>query len=375
MGEAPTDRADDPSIILVETIEKLSAARTVEAVAEIVRSAARQISGADGVCFVLRDEGECHYLDEDAIGPLWKGRRFPMTSCISGWAMMNRQTAVIPDIYLDDRIPHDAYRPTFVKSLVMTPVRPDDPIAAIGAYWAQVREPTAQETSRLSMIARATATALENVRLIASLEDLVKSRDFLIRELNHRVKNSLATVGAIAQQTLRAAPSPDAFIEALQGRLKALSRGQDLLAREASGSPRLRDVLEAALVPAMENSADRWSLEGPDVRLSAETATNFLLGFHELGTNAVRHGALSDGAGRVDVHWRIDEFAQPPQLSLAWVEQGGPVVSPPSHKGFGMRLAQGGMGPSVGGTAEMTFEPRGLRFELRAPFSKAIVRP
>ena len=133
---------------LVDAIEQLSSARTVEDVAAVVRSAARRIAGADGVTFVLRDRDQCFYLDEDAVSPLWKGRRFPLKSCISGWAMLNRMTAVIPDIYADARIPHDAYRPTFVRSLVMTPVRAEDPLAAIGAYWAEVRTPTADEIQR-----------------------------------------------------------------------------------------------------------------------------------------------------------------------------------------------------------------------------------
>jgi len=126
---------------MVDTIEALSAARTVEQIADVVRTQARKLSGADGVAVVLRDEDRCHYVDEDTIAPLWKGRKFPMTTCISGWAMLNGKTAVIPDIYLDPRIPHDAYRPTFVKSLVMTPVRPSDLVAAIGPYWAEERTP------------------------------------------------------------------------------------------------------------------------------------------------------------------------------------------------------------------------------------------
>jgi len=114
--EAPAEGA---LFTLVETIEDLSAARSVDQIAAVIRSAARRITGADGVAFVLRDDDQCWYLDEDAIGPLWKGRRFPLTACISGWAMLRGETVVVPDIYADERIPHDAYRPTFVNSLVM----------------------------------------------------------------------------------------------------------------------------------------------------------------------------------------------------------------------------------------------------------------
>ena len=134
-----------------------TATRTLAEVADVVRKAARRISGADGVAFVLRDNEQCWYFDEDAIGPLWKGKRFPLTACISGWAMLNRQTVIIPDIYLDDRIPHDAYRPTFVKSLVMVPIRQTDPVGAIGTYWAKNRLPSEEELSILQALDQAGA--------------------------------------------------------------------------------------------------------------------------------------------------------------------------------------------------------------------------
>src|SRR5262245_26657534 len=121
---------------LLDAVTALASARDEASVFAIVRRAARDLTGADGVTFVLRQGKFCFYAEEDAIGPLWKGKRFPMETCISGWAMLNKTWAAIPDIYVDDRIPHDAYRPTFVKSLLMMPVRREDPIAAIGAYWA-----------------------------------------------------------------------------------------------------------------------------------------------------------------------------------------------------------------------------------------------
>ncbi len=366
----------DPSLFtLVEAIEQLSSARSVEDVAAVVRSAARRISGADGVTFVLRDGGQCYYLDEDAIEPLWKGLRFPLTACISGWAMLNGRTAVIPDIYADDRIPHDAYRSTFVKSLVMTPVRADDPIAAIGAYWATVRHPSPDEVAKLQVIARATATALENVRLIDSLNESLQRRDSLIRELDHRVKNTLAAVRSIAHQTLRSAKSPESFNEALMGRIMALSRGHELLAREAHAEARLRDVLEQATAPYARPGGGRLTFEGPDVRLSAETAVNFQMAFHELATNAVRHGALSTPAGKVAITWSADRVADPARLQLCWRESGGPVVTPLAEKGFGVRLIERSLAASVGGTSSLAFEPDGLVFQLSAPISAAIALP
>jgi putative two-component system response regulator len=156
---------------LIVAIQRLSAVRSVSEIQEIVRVAARRLTGADGATFVLRDGTRCYYADEDAISPLWKGQRFPMSDCISGWAMLNACPAVIEDIYADPRIPHEAYRPTFVKSLAMVPIRTLDPVGAIGNYWATQHRPTKQELELLQALADSTAVALENVRVLQELDE------------------------------------------------------------------------------------------------------------------------------------------------------------------------------------------------------------
>lgn len=173
---------------LVGVIQELSLARDLPTIQRIVRTAARQLTGADGATFVLRDNGKCFYADEDAIEPLWKGMRFPMEICISGWAMLNRTPAVIPDIYVDARIPVEAYRPTFVKSLAMVPIRTLDPIGAIGNYWAQPHEPTEEEVSILHALADTTAVAMENVRVYGELEDRVRQRTQELEAANAEIQ-------------------------------------------------------------------------------------------------------------------------------------------------------------------------------------------
>jgi signal transduction histidine kinase len=162
--------------VLVKAVQELSLARNIDAVMLIVRTAARKLTGADGATFVLRDDGKCYYAEEDAISPLWKGQRFPMNICISGWAMLNRRPAIIEDIYEDDRIPVDAYKPTFVKSLVMVPIRSMDPIGAIGNYWARKRQPTEEEVMMLQSLADITAVTMENIQVYNQLEQLVTER-------------------------------------------------------------------------------------------------------------------------------------------------------------------------------------------------------
>jgi GAF domain-containing protein len=153
-----------------EAIEALAGARSLDAVVSVLRAFARRAVGADGVAIVLRDGDQCHYVAEDAMEPLWEGQYFPAAHCVSGWAMAHRQTAVIGDILDDPRVPLDAYRTTFVRSMLMVPIGQGDPIAAIGAYWSETGQPTDNEIALLEALARAASVALENERLSRRME-------------------------------------------------------------------------------------------------------------------------------------------------------------------------------------------------------------
>ena len=154
------DETDTLGIRLRKVEKRLTAAESRAQAIETVRATARAVCGSDGICLVVRDGDLCHYIEEDAIGPLWKGQRFPMSACISGWSMLNAQTAAIEDVFTDPRIPHDAYRPTFVKSLIMTPIGEAAPVAAIGAYWAQKRSFTHTEIATVKTLSHLIAKAL-----------------------------------------------------------------------------------------------------------------------------------------------------------------------------------------------------------------------
>jgi GAF domain-containing protein len=146
-------------------LDALDAAVSLEEVGRIVRTEARRRTGAQGATFVLREEDCCFYADEDAIAPLWKGQRFPITSCVSGWAMLHDETTVVPDISVDDRIPIEAYLPTFVRSLAMVPVGSPTPVAAIGAYWSRRYQATPAELAALEELADRTASAIRRIGL------------------------------------------------------------------------------------------------------------------------------------------------------------------------------------------------------------------
>lgn len=184
---------------LLRAVRDLAACRDVPAIVDVVRHAARELVDADGATFVLRDGEECYYVDEDAIEPLWRGQRFPLEACISGWAMLNEQQVVIPDIYLDDRIPHEAYRPTFVRSLVMTPIRTGGALGSIGTYWAEEREATAQEQELLQALADSTAVAMERAQTLEGLEARVAERTAEITASNR----DLAAFAQVAAHDLK----------------------------------------------------------------------------------------------------------------------------------------------------------------------------
>jgi GAF domain-containing protein len=174
---------------LLHAVQELSLVRELADVQRIVRTVARELTGCDGATFVLREGSTCFYADEDAIAPLWKGLRFPLEICISGWAMLHKQAAIIPDIYTDPRVPHEAYRPTFVKSLVMVPIRTLDPIGAIGNYWAHAHQPLPEEVALLQGLADATSVAMESVRMSSELQARNRAQSELQRELEGETRD------------------------------------------------------------------------------------------------------------------------------------------------------------------------------------------
>lgn len=169
LAMAPEERLRGDVTSLVEAAQRLCLARDLDSVIDVVRHAARKLAQADGATFVLREGDQVYYAGEDSKAPLWQGRRFAASECISGWSITHRASVVIEDIYADPRVPIDAYRPTYVKSLAMVPVNREDPIAAIGVYWAEHRSLSARELELMQSLADAAATAVANIELYRGL--------------------------------------------------------------------------------------------------------------------------------------------------------------------------------------------------------------
>ncbi len=182
----------------------------------------------------------------------------------------------------------------------------------------------------------------------------------MMAELDHRVKNVLAVVQAIAQQTLMSDRQEAAEFT---GRLAALSRAHGLLATRSWRGASLRALLEATLAP-YAGAAERVTLDGADLLLTPRAAQTLTLAFHELATNAAKYGALADSAGSLDVRWTAAE--DPPRLVLDWRERGGSAIERPARRGFGSKLVQRSIEHELGGRIRIEFHPMGLaaRFEL-----------
>jgi PAS domain S-box-containing protein len=179
----------------------------------------------------------------------------------------------------------------------------------------------------------------------------------LINELNHRVKNTLATVQAIAAQTLKGEGSLAEAKARFEARLMALSRAHNLLTEQNWGGASLDRVVRDS-VEHLAAEPDRFALAGEPVWIAPRAALALTLALHELGTNAAKYGALSRPAGRVAIAWRAGEGGR---LRLEWKETGGPPVAPPTRRGFGSRLIERGLASDLGGSARLDFEPDGLR--------------
>ena len=191
----------------------------------------------------------------------------------------------------------------------------------------------------------------------------------LLDELNHRVKNTLATVQSLAAQTARGCGSVEEFRARFEPRLLALSAAHDRLTRNQWEGASLRAIAEEELA-AHAAPGRTLNAEGPDVHLPPRASLSLSLALHELATNAAKHGALAAPGGRVELSWETEGSPFPTRLALLWRERGGPVVAgPPEREGFGSRLLRV-TARELGGTMEIDFAPEGLAWRLAFPLDR-----
>jgi two-component sensor histidine kinase len=195
----------------------------------------------------------------------------------------------------------------------------------------------------------------------------------LLHELNHRVKNTLTTVQSLALQTGRSAADPATFNDLFLARIYALAGAHELLTEASWEGASLAEVIQRTMrhhVPAGQDG--RLRCGGPTIRLGPNAAVTLNMAVHELATNAVKYGALSTPAGRVEVEWRIDLTQKRPILHIEWREIAGPPVVEPARRGFGSRLIERGLAREMDGDCRLIFDPEGLTCHLRLPLSSKL---
>ena len=195
------------------------------------------------------------------------------------------------------------------------------------------------------------------------IEDKIHSEEqqqLLQRELSHRMKNTLSVVQAIVAQTMRHSKSLAHASSTIAGRLIALSRAQDILSETSWASANVRDVVNNALAAHMDKD-ERFEISGPPVHISAQQALGISLAIHELATNALKYGALSNERGRVTIRWSIGNDGA---FSFEWCESGGPAVTDPENKGFGSRLVETIVASYFSGRGHLEYAPNGIVFRL-----------
>jgi PAS domain S-box-containing protein len=213
------------------------------------------------------------------------------------------------------------------------------------------------------------------IQYFASFVDLTSYKDeqahsrMLIDELNHRVKNTLATVQSIVSQAARTNGDPQAMRKAVESRLFALSRSHDLLSREKWRSAGLLDVLHDALEPfgGLDERSGRVEICGENIRLAPKAALALGIAFNELATNAIKYGAFSNEYGSIRIEWSVEPSPTGRRLLLIWTEKEGPVVTPPLRKGFGSRVLERGLAHELDGTVQLDYRTEGVVCTMKIP--------
>jgi two-component sensor histidine kinase len=353
---------------LVLAVERLAGSRSTDDVVATLRATARNMVGADGICIVLRDRGKCFYVEEDAIAPLWKGGRFPMETCISGWAMLNDRTAVIPDVFIDERIPHAIYRDTFVKAMVMTPIGRGEPLAALGAYWARNITPSREIVDTLETLARAAATALDNAYLYGALSASLKKTEVARDDLRIRLGNAFAAIEHFAATTLQPLDARE-----LSLRLSALRRAHALASDTYAidGVVQLGDLVAAEIEPYRPQSGAWIDCSGPDLPVSGGQAITVALILNDLALQASRGGSLNTSDAGLSIRW----FEEGTLVRLEWKQVFPSAAEANAAGNLGSSLVRSLVSAQLGGFMRRVINGATMTLMIEFPSTRDVVFP
>ncbi|MFZ3583441.1 HWE histidine kinase domain-containing protein [Loktanella sp. DJP18] len=366
---------------LNRTGKMLAGTFDLEEIVQAVTDAATLLSGAQFGAFfynVVREGREIHlYTLSGASFESFAHMPQPRHTQVFKPTFVDAEVVRVADIKSDPRygknLPFkgmpDYHLP--VSSYLSVPVlsRSGEILGALvfGHENSDVFTESAEQT--ISAIAAQAAIAIDNSHLFHGLEREVVERQraedhqkLLVQELNHRVKNMLATVSSVATQTFRRSTSEE-VMRTFQGRLMALSTSHGLIMRSQWRDVELSELAATALLGfADTDQGGRATFSGPDFRLSPRAALALGMGFHELATNAVKYGALGERGGNLKIEWSIEENGI---LTVEWSERGGPTVQEPACRGFGSRLLEDGIAHELGGDVDLVYEASGFSCTIK----------
>jgi PAS domain S-box-containing protein len=372
-----TQRLDILNRISKTISQDLDLERIVQAVTDI----GTELSGAKfGVFFynVIDQSGEAHMLYALSGAPrdVFERLGLPGNTPMFNPTFRGMEIVRSDDIRVDPRYetlaPHDSISVGHlpVVSYLAVPVITRAGATVGGLFFGHDQPGIFQRDAEELVvgIAAHAAIAIENARLHqAAQQELERRRRaeetsaLLVNEIKHRVKNTLAIIQAIAVRTFRRAPLDER--ESFIARLHALASAHDLLSEEQWDRAALAVIVRRALAPFQDRGQERFRLEGPETQINADKSLLLAMALHELATNAVKYGSLSNQTGEVSIRWGPMDGAQGPQLKLQWRESGGPPVAPPSRKGFGTGLIERAFNHQ--GAAEFEFRPDGMTCTLQ----------
>jgi two-component sensor histidine kinase len=287
------------------------------------------------------------------------------SGCTCGEVLRTGKRAIVEDVancaFMAGKPDRDVLLAAGIQAGQSTPLitRSGKLVGMISTYWTKPHRPSERDLRMFDILARPTADLIERKRA-------GETQRLLLNELNHRVKNTLAVVQAMAQRTLTRHRDPKDFAKSFGGRVQALARVHNLLSSTSWQQAELRELIDDQVLLGRTDDT-RLTAVGPIVRLDSQLALHMALILHELGTNSIKYGALSAPTGRVSVTWVADDA-----LRIHWAERGGPRVTPSSTIGFGTTLiAQSVKGQ--GGEAQMTSEPEGISWNIVLPLGSGIV--
>lgn len=305
-------------------------------------------------------------------------RETPLVASICARAILQPSLFIVPDTTEDPRFKSNplVLGAPHLRFYAGAPLKTPEglPFGTLCVLDTKPRDLTPEQHFTITTLARQVMAQLELRRVISERDEALAANQstaqrqtVLVRELHHRIRNTLALVQSLLGSTARSSHAIDEFCAAFSARIASLAKTQTLLTEDYWQTASLRAMLEQELRPVIKGRHDRAVLHGGPVDLSADLAVPLGMALHELTSNAARHGALSVPEGGVEVAWRVRRVNGARKLHLRWAERGGPTIQEPQHRGFGSTLLERVLPMQANADVQITYNPQGLTFRMEAP--------